>query len=188
VTLPPALALGDVVVSREFINPPGPADTCGWARQVVEREIGRSAERVAGYARYGHTCLSVGDPKTGQIEAAVRQFVWSQWRTHQRGVAILTRHSKEGDPATQFLYIEPAASGAWQLRVVLERLVTGRRPSGPVEIVHERLSYTAATVHRIELPHDGLSPRELIDDSVSREPTTYLLSFRPEGAADEVDF
>jgi hypothetical protein len=156
----------------------------------VAHEIGPSGERVAGYATLDHVCVDLFGSRLRETEAAVREFMWTHWRARERAVATLTRHSKEGEPSTSILYIEPAATGEWRVRVVIERLGFGRGgrlpPSG--QVFHTRTTYTAISLHRIEVRHDGLSAAVPIDDGPARDPGSYLLSLRIDGVSEPQDF
>jgi hypothetical protein len=166
---------------------PIPVDTCQWARQIVAREIGRGAERIAGYERYGHFCLDIqGKPRN--VEPDARAFLWSHWGARKRGVAILTLHSIEGEPSTMFMYVEPSSDGHWRLRVTIDRLLFTRKPSPDGKCVHVRSAYTASVIHRVEIPHDGRTSRQFLDDSIAREPGTYRLSIHPDDGARAIEF
>jgi hypothetical protein len=60
----------------------------------------------------------------------VRAFVARHWRQHRRGYAEFTLYSKEGEPTTSQLYIEPDASGRWQIRGTSHSIQSDRRPLG----------------------------------------------------------
>src|SRR5262245_35615571 len=85
-----------------------PVDTCAWAQGVVSSEMGRGGDRLAGYDRFGHFCVGVAGTGLRQIESDARDFLWSHWVAHERGVAILTLHSIQGLPSTSFMYVEPS--------------------------------------------------------------------------------
>jgi hypothetical protein len=191
-----AVALSPFILATEVFDEsvtlPSPVDTCSWAHNVVIQEVGRRGERLPGYALYGPICIEMGGTREREVTAEARQFIWSHWRAHERGVAIMTIHTKEGEPTTSFLYVEPSARGQWQVRLVIDRLVAprgrGLSQSGTGEYIHRRDLVTANAMRRIEVPHDGLSPRETIGDSIVRDPSSYLLSFQSENDAHSVEF
>src|SRR4051812_24786910 len=60
----------------------------------------------------------------------VRAFVAQHWHQHRRGYTEFTLYSKEGEPTTSQLYIEPDASGRWQIRGTSHSIQSDRRPLG----------------------------------------------------------
>jgi hypothetical protein len=56
-----------------------------------------------------------------------RDFVWQHWTERQRGYAVVTRYSREGEPSVFHFYVEPSADGTWQVVVDGEHERSDRR-------------------------------------------------------------
>jgi hypothetical protein len=177
---------------QESVHLATPVDTCRWAQQVVAGRVGSDDRHIAGYDRYGHFCVRLSDTNRRDIESGARGFLWSHWLAQERGVVMLTRHTREGEPSTSLMYVEPSEDGGWHLRVVIERLLSPRgggaksAPSG--QFFHKRYTYIATAIQRIEIPHDGFTPRRFIDDAAVRDPNTYRLSIRTDDETHVVEF
>ena len=187
-----ARAVSAPETAQEAVVLPRAIDTCEWGRQVVARETGSQDHGVPGYVTFGPVCVGALGSRINEVKADAREFLWSHWRAHQRALAMLTTHCKEGDPSTSLYYVEPAATGEWQVRVVIEHLrVDRRRPlssSGSVQAFRVRTSYVAPVLRRIEPPHDGLSARVFIDDTAIRASRSYILSLQIDEGPEVVEF
>jgi hypothetical protein len=60
------------------------------------------------------------------IERQVRKFVWDHWNGKRRGYVAVTFYTKEGEPTTEFLWVEPAAAGSWHIRGKIESTYSDR--------------------------------------------------------------
>lgn len=51
-------------------------------------------------------------PTTDQVEAEVRDFLWTHWREHRRGTVTVTHQFVEGMVRTEY-FVEPDRKGRW---------------------------------------------------------------------------
>ena len=82
-------------------------------------------EELSGYEKLGPI-----EQKPWESPVAVeqvRKFVWDHWNQKRRGYVVFTFHTKEGEPTTRYLFIEPSAIGTWHIRGRIESTRTDRR-------------------------------------------------------------
>ena len=113
--------------------------------QSSERDLSR-------YDRIGPFNVPVGEnPST--VSAKVRDFIWEHWEQHRLGYAVVTFHSKEGEPSTSHIFVEPDESGVWHLSVSIERELIDRRgwsdPKYRGKKIHQTDSYKAYAIKRL---------------------------------------
>jgi len=61
------------------------------------------------------------------VQQQVRKFIWDHWSGKHRGYVTGTLHTKEGEPTTEFFWIDPASNGSWRIRGKVEHSYSDRR-------------------------------------------------------------
>lgn len=112
------------------------------------------------------------------IEANVREFLWSHWHQRRLGHVAVTRYSKEGEPSTSSYFIEPDERGVWHIAVKIGRTLVDRGDSKSQR--YESVEYEAYSVERIEVPKGGLTQSAVIPEREARTPQSYRLALKDE--------
>lgn len=113
-----------------------------------------------------------GDPSV--VLPKIRYFLWEHITKRQLGRFVLTYISKEGDKTTNEFFVEPRATGVWQV-VVESKSVTRRSISGQEQSIRERSRSAYDVLERIEPLADGLTTPVTISEEEVRQPKTYWL-------------
>jgi hypothetical protein len=86
----------------------------------------------------------------------VRDFIWKHWKESTFGNAEMTLRSKEGDPTTTYIFIEPDESGVWRVAVKTESKFYDRKaisdPKRRGKFFHQTHSYEAYLVEQVNSP------------------------------------
>jgi hypothetical protein len=85
-----------------------------------------SGEELNGYDKLGPLEQKQGESPVPMLEQ-VRKFVWDHWKQQRRGHVVFTVYTKEGEPTTEYLFVEPNESGTWHVRGRLESTYSDRR-------------------------------------------------------------
>jgi hypothetical protein len=108
-----------------------------------------------------------------KLEAEVRKFVWEHWRERRLGYVTFTKFSKEGEPSTSHLFVEPDEEGVWRVAVKIDRMVV--ESHGSKRRHRSSTEYIAYALERIEVPTSGLNEPILLPEIVSKKPDSYRL-------------
>lgn len=129
------------------------------------------------YEKSSYTIAINADPAARRkLEAKVREFVWEHWHNRRLGFLSVRRYSKEGEPSTSHFFIESKDGGAWQVRVVIKRIIVERRSK---HRQHESVTYDAYVLERFEKPESGqILVGALIPESEVRTPDSYFLALK----------
>ena len=117
-----------------------------------------------------------------QVNAQIREFLWTHWIKRTRARMVKVSETKEGESATAKYYVEPDINDVWHVCVVVERALINRK--NPFERIWRRDSYRASRIDRVEVRDTGLSPYEIIPETDNRPPSRYRIVLRD--AADYV--
>jgi hypothetical protein len=107
-----------------------------------------SARDLSRYDQVGPFTVSPMDTGTENqkiITAKIRGFIWEHWQQRRLGYAVVTFYSKEGDPSTSHMFVEPDKKGVWHLSVRIERKIFDRNQR---KTVNRTDSYKAYGVER----------------------------------------
>ncbi|MBA3785018.1 MAG: hypothetical protein H0X15_05670 [Acidobacteria bacterium] len=95
----------------------------------------------------------IENPRSANIK--VRDFVWKHWKQKDLGYAIITLRSKEGDPTTSHIFIEPDGAGVWRVAIRSESEFHNRGilsdPKKATETIYQTRSYEAYGVERVKI-------------------------------------
>ena len=112
-------------------------------------------------------------PRPLRQQAEVRKFVWEHWRERRLGYVTFTMFSKEGEPSTSHVFVEPDEEGIWRVAVKIDRMVVERH--GSKRRHRSSNEYIAYALERIEVPTSGLDEAILIPDTDLKKPDLYRL-------------
>jgi hypothetical protein len=84
-----------------------------------------------------------------------------------------TKFSKEGEPSTSHLFVEPDEEGVWRVAVKIDRMVV--ESHGSKRRHRSSTEYIAYALERIEVPTSGLNEPILLPEIVSKKPDSYRL-------------
>jgi hypothetical protein len=91
-------------------------------------QIAQSSERdLSRYDKIGPLNVPVMGTDVNSVSAKIRGFIWNHWEQRRLGYAVVTFHSKEGEPSTSHMFVEPDENGVWHLSVRIERELIDRR-------------------------------------------------------------
>src|ERR1700742_528235 len=114
----------NAVVSSVLILSCAPASHADTRHRFTLRTQGSSPQHKnvrdeSLYDRAGPYTLELGlaAQARADIEAQVREFLWSHWRQHRLGHVPVTQYSKEGEPSTPFYFVEHDEKGIWHVAV-----------------------------------------------------------------------
>jgi hypothetical protein len=119
----------------------------------VSSALVQSGERdLRSYEKFGPLIVTAGT-NPGSVMSNMRDFVWQHWEQHRLGYVVFTLHTKEGEPSTSYVFIEPDESGFWHLSVRIERKLIDRRgwsdPKYKGRLFHQTATYKAYAIERV---------------------------------------
>jgi hypothetical protein len=113
----------------------------------LKARIAQSSERdLSRYDKIGPFNVPVMGTDINIVQAKVRDFIWEHWQQRRLGYAVVTFHSKEGEPSTSHMFIEPDEKGIWHLSVRIERKLLNRKLR---KTINRTDSYKAYSIERI---------------------------------------
>lgn len=136
---------------------------------------------ISRYDKLGPYQVPADGENLSAVSAEVRGFIWDHWTQHRLGYVIVTFHSKEGEPSTSHMFVEPDETGIWHLSTRIERKLIDRRAFSDPKFkatIEQTDEFKAYEIERIEVPADGLSKRASIPVGVKRRPDSYLLRLK----------
>ena len=146
----------------------GALTLASFANQAKVRDL-RSYEKAGPF----NIALNLDAQPRIKLEAKVREFVWEHWRKRRLGYVTFTKFSKEGEPSTSHLFVEPDEEGVWCVAIKIDRVVVERR--GSKRRHGSSTEYIAYAVERIEVPTSGLDEPILIPEADLKKPDLYRL-------------
>ena len=139
-----------------------------FANQTKVRDL-RSYEKIGPFS----IALNLDAQSRIKLEAEVREFVWEHWRERRLGYVTFTKFSKEGEPSTSHLFVEPDEEGVWRVAVKIDRKVVERH--GSKRRHRSSTEYIAYALERIEVPTSGLDEPILLPEIALKKPDLYRL-------------
>jgi len=104
---------------------------------------------------------------------AMREFLWTHWRSHHLGYMVVKRHPIDQAPNTTYYYLEPDEIGVWHLLMRIQRLEADKKNlKHPRNVTEELQVYN---VQRAEYAKDANDDWVFIGPDEKRAPGTYLL-------------
>jgi hypothetical protein len=107
---------------------------------------------LSSYEKFGPLIVPAG-ANPSSVMSYMRDFVWQHWEQHRLGYVVFTLHTKEGEPSTSYVFIEPDESGLWHLSVRIERTLIDRRvwsdPKYKGKQFHQTARYKAYAIERV---------------------------------------
>jgi hypothetical protein len=132
------------------------------------------ADDLTGYLIHPPVTIRLLDAGREQKEAEVRGFLWDNWSHHRLAHIAQTAYSIEGERSVFRFFVEPDSTGAWRIRVKIERELR-RNPTTHIEPTSEIVEISCAMLERVEIPTDLLRPLTPIPTNANRVPTLHRL-------------
>jgi hypothetical protein len=108
--------------------------------------------------------------------AKVRDFISRHWKERTLGYVEMTLRSKEGEPTTSYIFIEPDRAGVWRVATRIERELHDRRlvgdPKRTGEIIRQTQNYEAYFVEQIK------PPKGKVVQNLKNQRNSYLLRLK----------
>ncbi len=101
----------------------GRADAMEETSLVTKRDLARY-DKAGPYTTYPFKSQN-------DTESRIRDFLWEHYTGKRRGCLIVVRHTKEGEPFTYHIFIEPDRNGVWRFRLTVDGIKAAGPYSGP---------------------------------------------------------
>lgn len=144
-----------------------PASHISFAQEVIKRDLSRYQKTEIFDLGYSFTS---GHATEEQTLAEARRFLWDNWQQKRLAYFIIRSRSMEGDPTTNYYYIESDTSGCWRVMREWESWCCGNMVMEGRE--KER---TSGTDFYYNIERIDASTGKLIPDKEFRQPESYQL-------------
>ena len=120
----------------------------------LNAKVAQSSERdLSRYDKIGPFNVPVAGTDRNSVSTKISAFIWEHWEQRRSGYAVVTFHSKEGEPSTSHMFVEPDEDRVWHLSVRIERELSDRRgwrdPRYRGKKINQTDSYKAYAIERI---------------------------------------